>query len=163
MSDKQTPENAVDYKATLNLPGTEFAMKANLAVREAKWLEEWYADNIYQQIRASRIGKKKYVLHDGPPYANGQIHLGHAVNKVLKDIIIKSRIMDGFDAPYVPGWDCHGLPIELKVEKKSVKSVSKSMHLRSVRLAANMLTHKLNYRKKTLYAWACLAIGTILT
>ena len=118
MSDKQTPENAVDYKATLNLPGTEFAMKANLAVREAKWLEEWYADNIYQQIRASRIGKKKYVLHDGPPYANGQIHLGHAVNKVLKDIIIKSRIMDGFDAPYVPGWDCHGLPIELKVEEK---------------------------------------------
>ncbi|WP_445114534.1 isoleucine--tRNA ligase [Acinetobacter sp. WZC-1] len=118
MSEKQTPENAVDYKATLNLPGTEFAMKANLAVREAKWLEEWYADNIYQQIRASRIGKKKYVLHDGPPYANGQIHLGHAVNKVLKDIIVKSRIMDGFDAPYVPGWDCHGLPIELKVEEK---------------------------------------------
>ena len=118
MSDKQTPENAVDYKATLNLPGTEFAMKANLAVREAKWLEEWYADNIYQQIRASRIGKKKYVLHDGPPYANGQIHLGHAVNKVLKDIIIKSRIMDGFDAPYVPGWDCHGLPAENFVEKK---------------------------------------------
>ncbi|MCO8044708.1 isoleucine--tRNA ligase [Acinetobacter bohemicus] len=118
MSDKQTPENAVDYKATLNLPGTDFAMKANLAVREAKWLEEWYADNIYQQIRASRIGKKKYVLHDGPPYANGQIHLGHAVNKVLKDIIVKSRVMDGFDAPYVPGWDCHGLPIELKVEEK---------------------------------------------
>ena len=118
MSDKQTPENAVDYKATLNLPDTEFAMKANLAVREAKWLEEWYADNIYQQIRESRIGKKKYVLHDGPPYANGQIHLGHAVNKVLKDIIIKSRVMDGFDAPYVPGWDCHGLPIELKVEEK---------------------------------------------
>lgn len=118
MSDKQTPENAVDYKATLNLPGTEFAMKANLAVREVKWLEEWYADNIYQEIRASRIGKKKYVLHDGPPYANGQIHLGHAVNKVLKDIIVKSRTMDGFDAPYVPGWDCHGLPIELKVEEK---------------------------------------------
>ncbi|MHA3080593.1 isoleucine--tRNA ligase [Acinetobacter sp. ANC 5502] len=118
MSDKQTPENAVDYKATLNLPGTEFAMKANLAVREQKWLEEWYADNIYQQIRASRIGKKKYVLHDGPPYANGQIHLGHVVNKVLKDIIVKSRTLDGFDAPYVPGWDCHGLPIELKVEEK---------------------------------------------
>ena len=118
MSDKQTPENAVDYKATLNLPATDFAMKANLAVREAKWLEEWYADNIYQQIRASRIGKKKYVLHDGPPYANGSIHLGHAVNKVLKDIIVKSRTLAGFDAPYVPGWDCHGLPIELKVEEK---------------------------------------------
>lgn len=118
MSDKQNPENVVDYKATLNLPGTEFAMKANLAVREVKWLEEWYADNIYQRIRDSRIGKKKYILHDGPPYANGQIHLGHVVNKVLKDIIIKSRTLDGFDAPYVPGWDCHGLPIELKVEEK---------------------------------------------
>ncbi|MFW1755472.1 class I tRNA ligase family protein, partial [Acinetobacter wanghuae] len=86
---------------------------ANLAVRDAKWLEEWYAADIYQQIRASRIGTKKYVLHDGPPYANGQIHLGHAVTKVLKDIIIKSLVMDGFDAPYVPGWDCHGLPIDL--------------------------------------------------
>ncbi|MEX5455396.1 isoleucine--tRNA ligase [Acinetobacter baumannii] len=118
MSDKQTTENAVDYKATLNLPDTQFAMKANLAVREVKWLEEWYTDNIYQQIRASRIGKKKYILHDGPPYANGTIHLGHAVNKVLKDIIVKSRTLAGFDAPYVPGWDCHGLPIELKVEEK---------------------------------------------
>ena len=118
MSDKQTPENAVDYKATLNLPDTEFAMKANLAVREAKWLEEWYADNIYQQIRASRIGKKKYILHDGPPYANGTIHLGHAVNKVLKDVIVKSRTLAGFDAPYVPGWDCHGQPIEFKVKKE---------------------------------------------
>lgn len=118
MSDKQTSENAVDYKATLNLPDTRFAMKANLAVREAKWLDDWYADNIYQQIRASRIGKKKYILHDGPPYANGSIHLGHAVNKVLKDIIVKSRTLDGLDAPYVPGWDCHGLPIELKVEEK---------------------------------------------
>ncbi|MCJ8146894.1 isoleucine--tRNA ligase [Acinetobacter sp. A3.8] len=118
MSDKQTSENVVDYKATLNLPQTDFAMKANLAVREAKWLDDWYADDIYQQIRASRMGKKKYILHDGPPYANGSIHLGHAVNKVLKDIIVKSRVMDGMDAPYVPGWDCHGLPIELKVEEK---------------------------------------------
>ncbi len=115
MSDQNT---TVDYKATLNLPDTEFAMKANLAVREVKWLEDWYADNIYQKIRASRVGKPKYVLHDGPPYANGGIHLGHAVNKVLKDIIIKSRVLSGFDAPYVPGWDCHGLPIELKVEEK---------------------------------------------
>lgn len=118
MSDKQNPENVVDYKATLNLPGTEFAMKANLAVREVKWLDGWYADGIYQRIRNARIGKKKYILHDGPPYANGQIHLGHVVNKVLKDIILKSKTLDGFDAPYVPGWDCHGLPIELKVEEK---------------------------------------------
>lgn len=111
-------QNPVDYKSTLNLPDTEFAMKANLAVREVKWLEDWYADDIYQKIRASRVGKPKYILHDGPPYANGGIHLGHAVNKVLKDIIVKSRVLAGFDAPYVPGWDCHGLPIELKVEAK---------------------------------------------
>ncbi|WLF83427.1 isoleucine--tRNA ligase [Moraxella sp. ZY210820] len=111
-------QNPVDYKSTLNLPDTEFAMKANLAVREVKWLEDWYADDIYQKIRASRVGKPKYILHDGPPYANGGIHLGHAVNKVLKDMIVKSRTLSGFDAPYVPGWDCHGLPIELKVEAK---------------------------------------------
>ncbi|MDO4223250.1 MAG: isoleucine--tRNA ligase [Acinetobacter sp.] len=118
MSEQKTNPSSVDYKATLNLPDTEFAMKANLAVREVKWLEDWYADDIYQKIRASRVGKPKYILHDGPPYANGGIHLGHAVNKVLKDIIIKSRVLAGFDAPYVPGWDCHGLPIELKVEEK---------------------------------------------
>lgn len=118
MSDQTTSNATVDYKTTLNLPDTEFAMKANLAVREVKWLEEWYADNIYQRIRESRVGEPKYILHDGPPYANGSIHLGHAVNKVLKDIIIKSRVLAGYDAPYVPGWDCHGLPIELKVEEK---------------------------------------------
>lgn len=118
MSDKPTTENAVDYKATLNLPDTAFAMKANLAVREADWLGEWQADGLYQKIRAARINQPKYILHDGPPYANGSIHLGHAVNKVLKDIIVKSKTLSGFDAPYVPGWDCHGLPIELKVEEK---------------------------------------------
>ena len=127
MSDKPKtdPQNAtpvldtvVDYKNTLNLPDTAFAMKANLAVREAQWLADWQADGLYQQIRDSRAGQPKYILHDGPPYANGQIHLGHAVNKVLKDIIVKSRTLSGFDAPYVPGWDCHGLPIELKVEEK---------------------------------------------
>jgi isoleucyl-tRNA synthetase len=118
MSDKPTTENAVDYKATLNLPDTAFAMKANLAVREAGWLGEWRADGLYQKIRAARINQPKYILHDGPPYANGSIHLGHAVNKVLKDIIVKSKTLSGFDAPYVPGWDCHGLPIELKVEEK---------------------------------------------
>lgn len=113
----QTTEG-VDYKSTLNLPDTAFAMKANLATREAQWLGEWQADGLYQQIRAARAGQTKYILHDGPPYANGSIHLGHAVNKVLKDIIVKSRTLSGFDAPYVPGWDCHGLPIELKVEEK---------------------------------------------
>ena len=108
----------VDYKNTLNLPETDFAMKANLANREAAWVGEWQQNKLYAQIRAARAGAPKFILHDGPPYANGNIHIGHAVNKILKDIIIKSKTMSGFDAPYVPGWDCHGLPIELNVEKK---------------------------------------------
>lgn len=107
-----------DYKDTLNLPKTDFPMKANLAQREPLFLERWEEQKIYQQIRQQRKGCKQFILHDGPPYANGNIHLGHAVNKVLKDIIIKSKILQGYDAPYVPGWDCHGLPIELNVEKK---------------------------------------------
>lgn len=108
----------VDYKDTLNLADTPFPMRANLAKREPDWLKAWEADDVYGKIRASRIGRDKYILHDGPPYANGQIHLGHAVNKVLKDIIVKSKTLSGYDAPYVPGWDCHGLPIEQKVEAK---------------------------------------------
>ncbi|QSX41643.1 isoleucine--tRNA ligase [Shewanella cyperi] len=107
-----------DYKNTLNLPETEFPMRGNLANREPEMLARWTQDNLYQQIRDSRIGRKPFILHDGPPYANGSIHIGHSVNKILKDIIIKSKTMAGFDAPYVPGWDCHGLPIELKVEQK---------------------------------------------
>ncbi len=107
-----------DYKDTLNLPKTAFAMKANLAQREPEFLKHWETIGLYQRLRSERKGRKKFVLHDGPPYANGEIHIGHAVNKVLKDIIVKARTLEGFDAPYVPGWDCHGLPIELKVEKK---------------------------------------------
>ncbi len=107
-----------DYKATLNLPKTGFPMKANLAQREPQMLKTWQKDGLYEQIRAISAGRKKFILHDGPPYANGNIHIGHAVNKILKDIIIKSKTLAGFDAPYVPGWDCHGLPIEINVEKK---------------------------------------------
>jgi isoleucyl-tRNA synthetase len=107
-----------DYKHTLNLPSTDFPMKGNLAQREPGMLQRWESDKIYQQVREACAGRPKFVLHDGPPYANGEIHIGHAVNKVLKDIIVKSRTLAGFDAPYVPGWDCHGLPIELQVEKK---------------------------------------------
>ncbi|MEN8175788.1 MAG: isoleucine--tRNA ligase, partial [Pseudomonadota bacterium] len=107
-----------DYKSTLNLPKTGFPMKANLAQREPEMLKRWEARDLYASLRSHCEGRPKYVLHDGPPYANGEIHIGHAVNKVLKDIIVKSRLLDGFDAPYVPGWDCHGLPIELQVEKK---------------------------------------------
>jgi len=107
-----------DYKDTLNLPDTDFPMRGNLAQREPKMLQQWQEKSLYQKIRETSRGRPKFILHDGPPYANGNIHIGHAVNKVLKDIIIKSRTLDGFDAPYIPGWDCHGLPIELNVEKK---------------------------------------------
>ena len=107
-----------DYKATLNLPQTDFPMKANLAQREPDRLKAWSEMDLYAQIREVGQGKPKFILHDGPPYANGDLHVGHAINKILKDIIIKSKTLSGFDAPYVPGWDCHGLPIELNVEKK---------------------------------------------
>ena len=111
-----------DYKSTLNLPNTSFPMKANLAQREPDMLKFWDSISLYQKMRAAGKGKEKFVLHDGPPYANGDIHIGHAVNKVLKDVIVKSKSMSGYDAPYVPGWDCHGLPIELNVEKKVGKA-----------------------------------------
>src|SRR5574340_5036 len=106
-----------DYKDTLNLPDTLFPMRGDLAKREPGWLKAWQEKRLYQRIREACKGRPKFILHDGPPYANGDIHIGHAVNKVLKDIIVKSRTLTGFDAPYVPGWDCHGLPIELQVEK----------------------------------------------
>ncbi len=111
-----------DYKKTLNLPKTAFPMKGNLAQREPERLKKWTQAELYQKIRVEFAGKPKFILHDGPPYANGEIHIGHAVNKVLKDIIVKSKTLSGFDAPYVPGWDCHGLPIELMVEKKIGKA-----------------------------------------
>ena len=100
-----------DYKDTLNLPQTPFPMKADLAKREPELLRYWQELDLYHRQRAEFAGRPKFVLHDGPPYANGVIHIGHAVNKVLKDIIVKSRTLSGFDAPYVPGWDCHGLPM----------------------------------------------------
>ncbi|MGZ8406167.1 MAG: isoleucine--tRNA ligase [Nitrospira sp.] len=108
----------MDYKATLNLPKTEFPMKANLPQREPDMLAWWEQQKLYDQIQAKGQGRPRYVLHDGPPYANGRIHIGHALNKVLKDIIVKSKTMSGFQAPYVPGWDCHGLPIEHQVMKE---------------------------------------------
>ncbi|MDQ1303056.1 MAG: isoleucyl-tRNA synthetase, partial [Pseudomonadota bacterium] len=107
-----------DYKDTLNLPQTAFAMKADLARREPQMLEDWASRDVYAQIRTAAAGRPRFLLLDGPPYANGDIHIGHAVNKILKDIIVKSKTLSGFDAPYIPGWDCHGLPIELQVEKK---------------------------------------------
>ena len=111
-----------DYKETLNLPRTGFPMKANLPQREPQMLKRWYDMDLYGEIRKVSAGRDTFILHDGPPYANGDIHIGHAVNKILKDIIVKSRTMGGYDAPYVPGWDCHGLPIEHKVEQKVGKA-----------------------------------------
>ncbi len=101
-----------DYKNTLNLPQTSFPMKAGLTQLEPKLLEKWRGEDLYKKIQAHRQNAATWVLHDGPPYANGHIHTGHALNKILKDIIIKSKSMAGFRSPYVPGWDCHGLPIE---------------------------------------------------
>jgi isoleucyl-tRNA synthetase len=107
-----------DYKATLNLPATDFPMRGDLPKREPETLARWESGNLYAQLRENAKGRPLFVLHDGPPYANGAIHLGHAVNKILKDIIVKSKYLAGFDAPYIPGWDCHGLPIEIAIEKK---------------------------------------------
>ncbi|MEA3470725.1 MAG: class I tRNA ligase family protein, partial [Thermodesulfobacteriota bacterium] len=107
----------MDYKNTLNLPKTNFSMKANLSRKEPEMLDWWENINIYQKIREISKGKEKYILHDGPPYANGDIHLGTALNKVIKDIVIKSKNMSGLDSIYVPGWDCHGLPIEHQVDQ----------------------------------------------
>jgi len=110
-----------DYKSTLNLPDTPFPMRGDLPKREPVRLAEWQERDLYKAIRTASLGLPKFILHDGPPYANGDIHIGHAVNKVLKDIIVKSKQLAGFDAPYVPGWDCHGLPIELVVEREHGK------------------------------------------
>jgi isoleucyl-tRNA synthetase len=120
---KNGSNNMTDYKKTLNLPDTAFPMRGDMAKREPLMLSRWQEQQRYQKIRAAKAGLPKFILHDGPPYANGDIHIGHAVNKILKDIIIKSKTLSGFDAPYVPGWDCHGLPIELMVEKKHGKAI----------------------------------------
>ncbi|HET7728881.1 MAG TPA: isoleucine--tRNA ligase [Usitatibacter sp.] len=108
----------IDYKRTLNLPETPFPMRGDLAKREPEWIRRWQESGLYERIREACRGRPKYVLHDGPPYANNDIHIGHAVNKVLKDLVVKSKTLAGYDAPYTPGWDCHGLPIEHQIEKK---------------------------------------------
>ncbi len=114
----------IDYKTTLNLPDTPFPMRGDLAKREPVWVADWQARKVYAAIRAASAGRPRFVLHDGPPYANNDIHVGHAVNKILKDIIVKSKGMAGFDAPYVPGWDCHGMPIEVQIEKTHGKHLA---------------------------------------
>ncbi|MFT6658144.1 class I tRNA ligase family protein, partial [Maritalea sp.] len=124
MTDHQAPASEApqadkkDYSATLNLPKTDFPMRAGLPKREPEWLKRWQDMDLYGQLRETSKDKEKFTLHDGPPYANGNIHIGHALNKILKDIIVRSMQMQGFNAAYVPGWDCHGLPIEWKIEEK---------------------------------------------
>jgi isoleucyl-tRNA synthetase len=113
-----------DYRKTLNLPDTKFPMRGDLAKREPLMVERWQERRFYERVRKASAGRPRFVLHDGPPYANGDIHIGHAVNKILKDIIVKSRTLSGFDAPYVPGWDCHGMPIEVQIEKEHGKGLS---------------------------------------
>ena len=120
-----TDTTKTDYRSTLNLPDTPFPMRGDLPKREAGWAKDWDDKGIYKKLRAARAGKEKFVLHDGPPYANGKIHIGHAVNKILKDMIVKARQLKGLDAIYVPGWDCHGLPIENAIEKLHGRSLSR--------------------------------------
>ena len=122
----QAPSTApVDYRATLNLPDTPFPMRGDLPKREPGWVKEWSENGVYQRLRDARVGKPLFVLHDGPPYANGQLHVGHAANKILKDMIVKARQLAGFDARYTPGWDCHGLPIENQIEKTFGRKLSR--------------------------------------
>jgi isoleucyl-tRNA synthetase len=130
MNDTSTPvaadaAPAADYRRTLNLPDTPFPMRGDLPRREAQWVKQWDEAGIYQRLRDARVGAPLFLLHDGPPYANGAIHIGHAQNKVLKDMVVKCRQLAGFDAPYVPGWDCHGLPIENAIEKKHGRKLSR--------------------------------------
>src|SRR5215471_11008308 len=128
-------QEALDLKSTLNLPQTRFPMRAKLPENEPKWLAQWSKDGLYNQIRQARQGSPIFTLHDGPPYANGRIHLGTALNKILKDFCIKSRSMMGYWTPYVPGWDCHGLPIEIKVEE-ALGAKKHGMNVVEIRRAA---------------------------
>ncbi|MEN9543536.1 MAG: hypothetical protein RLZZ598_369, partial [Pseudomonadota bacterium] len=120
-----TNTQAVDYRATLNLPDTPFPMRGDLPKREPGWVKQWEEQGTYQRLRDARIGAPRFVLHDGPPYANGALHIGHALNKILKDSIVKARQLAGYDALYVPGWDCHGLPIENQIEKNFGRGLSR--------------------------------------
>ena len=130
-------DSRIDYKPTLNLPDTPFPMRGDLARREPAWVDAWQKNRVYDAIRAASRGRPRFILHDGPPYANGDIHIGHAVNKILKDTIVKSRTLAGFDVPYVPGWDCHGMPIEVQIEKTYGKNLPTAETLKLCRAYAS--------------------------
>jgi isoleucyl-tRNA synthetase len=127
----------MDYKNTLNLPRTDFPMKADLVAREPQRLQKWDKENLYARIQAARAAAPRFVLHDGPPFANGDVHIGTALNKILKDIIVKYKTSRGFSAPYVPGWDCHGLPIEFKVSQEMRKAGDASVDAATIRKACD--------------------------
>lgn len=149
MSDSQPSENPTsatkpDYRKTLNLPDTPFPMRGDLPKREPGWVKQWNEGDLYNKLRAARKGREKFILHDGPPYANGKIHIGHAVNKILKDMVVKSRQLKGLDAMYVPGWDCHGLPIENAVEKQYGRNLSRDdMQAKSRAFATEQIAQQL--------------------
>jgi isoleucyl-tRNA synthetase len=147
-NDSTTSDNTVNLKDTLNLPFTEFPMKASLAQREPDMLARWQKLDIYQRIADKNHGKTKFILHDGPPYANGELHLGHAINKSLKDFVVKAKSMSGFDAPYIPGWDCHGLPIEHNVEKKKGKAGVKISHAEFRQACRDYATKQVEIQKR---------------
>src|SRR5438874_3145225 len=132
----------MDYKDTLNLPRTDFPMKADLVAREPERLKKWYAAKLYEKIQDQRAGEPKFVLHDGPPFANGDVHIGTALNKILKDIIVKYKTLRGFRAPYVPGWDCHGLPIEFKVTQDMRKEGDTASDAATIRKACEAYAWK---------------------
>jgi len=140
MSDtkQNTPKGAKkpESKYPVNMTDTPFPMRGDLAKREPGWVKQWQDKKIYERVRKAAAGRPKFILHDGPPYANGDIHLGHAVNKILKDMVIKSRTIAGFDAPYVPGWDCHGMPIEIQIEKLYGKNLPTAEVLQKARAYA---------------------------
>src|SRR5882762_4349510 len=132
----------MDYKNTLNLPRTDFPMKADLVTREPDRLKKWEAAGLYQKIQQARAGAEKFVLHDGPPFANGDVHIGTALNKILKDIVVKYKTLRGFNAPYIPGWDCHGLPIEFKVSQEMRKAGNTSADAATIRTACDAYARK---------------------
>ncbi|HSU55873.1 MAG TPA: class I tRNA ligase family protein, partial [Candidatus Dormibacteraeota bacterium] len=132
----------MDYKNTLNLPRTDFSMKADLVTREPERLKQWDTTGLYQHIQRSRKQCQKFVLHDGPPFANGDVHIGTALNKILKDIIVKYKTLRGFNAPYVPGWDCHGLPIEFKVMQDMRKAGETASDAATIRKACEAYARK---------------------
>ena len=132
----------MEYKDTLNLPRTDFAMKADLVTREPERLKKWETTDLYGKIQAARAASEKFVLHDGPPFANGDVHVGTALNKILKDIIIKYQTLRGKSAPYVPGWDCHGLPIEFKVSQEMRKAGDTNADAATIRKACEVYARK---------------------